>query len=213
MMTGAGEIAHLLGGAMLVLALLMLAARRIGAAIGAYALQSGALALAAGAQGWAQDRLWLFVAAVVVLGLQAVLIPAGLRRVAYGLATADRRGPAGMALGVAVVVLTILAVRGAALPAGMAREDLAAALSVTLLGLLAVITRRDREGQVLGFLSAVSGCELAALSLPGFPVLMIALGAALLAIPALGLHLIQVEGPKGPRPLAGPGQSPGLPLS
>jgi hydrogenase-4 component E len=185
------EIAHLLGGGMLVLALLMLAQRRTEAVIGAYALQSVALALAAAAQAWAQGRGGLWVVAIVVLGVQGVVIPAGLRDAARETPQPDGGSPAAMALGVVAVVLTILALRGAALPATMAREDLAAALSVAALGLLTVITRRDPMGQMLGFLSAASGCTLAAVSMPGLLGPMILLGMALLAIPLLGVLIVR----------------------
>jgi hydrogenase-4 component E len=190
-MNGALEIAHLLGGVMLVLALLMLAQRRTEGAIGAYALQSAALALAAAAQAWAQDGAGLWVAAIVILGVQAVLLPAGLRRVAQTAPQPDGGSPAAMALGVAAVVLSILAVRSAVLPTAMAREDLAASLSVTVLGLLAVITRRDAMGQMLGFLTATSGCILAAVSLPGLPGPLVLLGLALLLLPGLGVAMLQ----------------------
>jgi hydrogenase-4 component E len=191
-MSGALDLAHLLGGVMLVLALLMLAQRRIESVIGAYTLQSAALALATAAQAWAQGEGGLWVAAITVLGVQAVAIPAALRAVSRETAQPDGGSPAAMALGVVAVVLAILAVRGAALPAAVAREDLAAALSMMALGLLAVITRRDRLGQMLGFLSAASGCTLAAVSLPGLPGPVILLGLALLAIPALGVLIVRL---------------------
>ena len=191
-MTGALDLAHLLGGVMLVLALLMLAQRRIEAVISAYTLQSAVLALAAAAQGWAQGRAELWVAAIAVLGVQAVVIPNALRHVSRETTQPDGGSPAAMALGVAAVVLAILAVRSATLPAGVAREDLAAALSVMALGLLAVITRRDGLGQMLGFLSAASGCTLAAVSVPGLPGPVILLGLALLAIPALGVLIVRL---------------------
>ena len=187
LMTGALDIAHLLGGLMLVLALLMLAQRRTEAATGAYAMQSAALAMAAAAQAWAQNRGGLWVAAIVILGVQAVLLPTALRRVARIAPQPDGGSPAAMALGVAAVILAILAVRGTVLPAAMAREDLAASLAVTVLGLLAVITRRDPMGQMLGFLTAASGCTLAAVSLPGLPGPLMLLGLALLLLPFLGV--------------------------
>jgi hydrogenase-4 component E len=131
------------------------------------------------------------VIAIVVLGVQSVVIPAGLRDVARETPQPDGGSPAAMALGVVVVVLAILAVRGAAMPQAMAREDLAAALSVTALGLLMVITRRDRLGQMLGFLSAASGCTLAAVAMPVLLGPMILLGMALLAIPAVGVLIVR----------------------
>jgi hydrogenase-4 component E len=120
-----------------------------------------------------------------------VVIPAGLRFVTRETPQPDGGSPAAMALGVVVVVVAILALRGAALPGAVAREDLAAALSVTALGLLIAMTRRDPLGQMLGFLSAASGCTLAAVSMPGALGPVILLGMALLAIPALGVLIVR----------------------
>ena len=189
-MTGAADIAHLLSGTMLVLTLLMLGQRRLMPAITLYSLQSAMLALAAGAQGWVQARSGFWILAFVLLAVQAVLIPAALRSVTRETSTPARAGPAAMAIGVCVVVLAILAIRETTLPAGMAREDLAAAVSVMALGLLTVIIQRDRFWQMLGFLSASSGCTLAGLAMPGLPMPMLLLGVAPLLIPALGCALV-----------------------
>lgn len=187
----AGDIARLLGGAMLVLTLLMLAQRRTASTIGAYGLQSIALGLAAAAHGLDQGRFALLGVAAVVLIVLAVAIPAGMRRVARETSPLGGGSPAAMAAGVGVVVLAILAVRGAVLPPAMAREDLAAALSVALLGVLIVVTRRDPLGQMIGFLSVVSACLLAAVSLPGLPVVAILMGMALLAVPVMGVLIVR----------------------
>jgi hydrogenase-4 component E len=96
-----------------------------------------------------------------------------------------------MALGVAAVVLVQMALRAAAMPEVVAREDLSAALSVALLGLVAVVTRRDATGQMLGFMTAASGCTLAAVALPGLPVAAVLAGLTLLGTPALGVVLIR----------------------
>ena len=188
-MAGAADIAHLLGGAMLVLSLLMLAQHRVPA--GAYALQSACLAGAAAAQGLAQDRAGLFAVAILLLGVQMVAVPAVLRPTKQDGPLRDGGSPAAMALGVGVVILAILAVRTAALPTHVAREDMAAALSVVLLGMLGMVTRRGAAGQVIGLLSAVSGCSLAAVSVPGLPLPVIGLGLALLAIPLLGVAVMR----------------------
>ncbi len=47
----------------------------------------------------------------------------------------------------------------------LTREDLAAALSVVLLGLLMMITRRNAFSQVIGFLSLENGTSLAAVGM------------------------------------------------
>lgn len=187
----AGDIAHLMGGVMLVLTLLMLAQRRTISTVSAYGLQSIALGLAVAAHGLDQGRFALLGIAALVLVVQAAAIPAGLRHVARETSSSGGGSPVAMAVGVGVVVLAILAVRGAVLPAAMAREDLAAALSVALLGVLIVVTRRDPLGQMIGFLSVVSGCLLAAVSLPGLPVVAILMGMALLAVPVMGVLIVR----------------------
>jgi len=185
----ATDLAHLAGGVMLVVALLMLAQRRNSAMIGAFTIQSAALVLAVIAQAVAHDRPWLGLVAVIVAGLQCVLIPLEARRIAT--ASQDGSSPARMALGVAAVVLVQMALRAAAMPEVVAREDLSAALSVALLGLVAVVTRRDATGQMLGFMTAASGCTLAAVALPGLPVAAVLAGLTLLGTPALGVVLIR----------------------
>jgi hydrogenase-4 component E len=51
----------------------------------------------------------------------------------------------------------------------LTREDLAISLSVVLLGLLMMTTRRNALAQVIGFLSTENGLVLAAIGMPGMP--------------------------------------------
>ena len=89
-------------------------------------------------------------------------------------------------------MLAILAVRSTTLPgATLAREDLASALSVVLLGLLTVIVRRNALGQMVGFLTFENGCALAAVSVRGMPPLMILLASVLLLLPGAGVLLLR----------------------
>src|SRR5690606_41314375 len=61
---------------------------------------------------------------------------------------------------VAVSIVVMLRVTENAAP--LARQDLAFALSVVLLGLLVMVTRRNAVGQVVGFMSLENGLVLAA---------------------------------------------------
>jgi hydrogenase-4 component E len=193
------DMAHLLGGTMLVLSLVLLAQRRTRPAIDTYAVQAWVLAAATAWQGWTQDELSLGVIALAILGGKGVLIPALLHRIARlgetpGRPATATGGLSSMGLGVGVVVLAILAARTTALPAGtLAREDLASALSMVLLGLLAVAARRSALGQMLGFLAFENGCALAAVSMRGMPPLMILLAAALLLLPAAGVFILRAR--------------------
>jgi hydrogenase-4 component E len=198
-MGASGDLAHLLGGTMLVLSLVLLAQRRARSAIDIYAVQAWVLAAAAAWQGWTQDEWPLGIIALAILAGKGVLIPAILHRIARAneaparTATAAGGLPA-MVVGVGVVILAILAVRTTTLPTTtLAREDLASALSVVLLGLLAVAARRSALGQMLGFLAFENGCALAAVSMRGMPPPMILLAAMLLLLPAAGMFIIRAR--------------------
>jgi hypothetical protein len=54
----------------------------------------------------------------------------------------------------------------------LAREDLAFALSVVLLGLLMMVTRRNAVSQVIGFMSLENGLVLAATGAKGMPLVV-----------------------------------------
>src|SRR5262249_15712393 len=54
----------------------------------------------------------------------------------------------------------------------LAREDLAFALSVVLLGLLMMVTRRNAVSQIVGFMSLENGLVLAATGAKGMPLVV-----------------------------------------
>ena len=76
---------------------------------------------------------------------------------------------AGMSL-VALSMVVMLRVTHGADP--LAREDLAFALSVVLLGLLMMVTRRNAVSQVVGFMSLENGLVLAATGAKGMPLVV-----------------------------------------
>ncbi len=183
------DLAHLLGGCVLLLSFGLLAQRRTAALIGLYASQAGVLAVAAAWQAWSQDAPELYVTAAVTLAAKAVAIPMALRRIADRLAMA-RGHEAGLGVfaattaGVAVVALAVLVVLPTTpLQAALTREDLAFAMSVVLLGVLVMVTRRSALGQVIGFLSMENGLILAALAAAGMP-LVVELSVAVLVLVA-----------------------------
>ena len=63
----------------------------------------------------------------------------------------------------------------------LTREDLSLALSVVLLGMLMMITRRNALTQVVGFLSLENGLILAAVGIEGMP-LVVELSSAVLVL-------------------------------
>jgi hydrogenase-4 component E len=183
------DMAHLLGAAVLVLSFVLLYQRRMTAVINTYAVQAFVLALAAAWQGWVQDAPHLYITAAITVAAKGVVIPLALhnfiRRLAIGRSVDTALGVFGsMALGVALVTLAILVVVPVTPQAQtMTREDLALALSVVLLGLLMMVTRRSALTQVIGFMSLENGLILAAIGVAGMP-LVVELSVAVLVLVA-----------------------------
>jgi hydrogenase-4 component E len=77
----------------------------------------------------------------------------------------------------------------------LAREDLAFALSVVLLGLLIMVTRRNAVSQVVGFMSLENGLVLAATGAKGMP-LVVEISVAfsvLIAFIVIGIFLFRIR--------------------
>jgi hydrogenase-4 component E len=172
------DMAHLLGGAALLLSFVLLYQRRTLALIHTYALQAWVLAAAAAWQGWVQSETDLYITAVIGLVAKGVIIPVALDRIAHklsvprGVETALGVFPS-MMLGVGLVVLSLMVVLPTTTVAqALTREDVASALSVVLLGLLMMITRRNAFSQVIGFLSLENGTSLAAVGMRGMPLVI-----------------------------------------
>lgn len=198
--TLAYDLAHLLGGAALVLSFALLAQRRVGGMIGAYAWQAAVLALAATWQGWVQDAPELYGAALVILGAKGVAMPAALRRAARRRRPEVAGGPTSLAAGLGIAALAIPVVLSATLSADvLARESLALALAVGLLGLLVMATRRDALQQVVGFLSLANGLVLAGVA--GLPAAALSAAVLLLAaFAAAGLLVLRARDRAGVQP-------------
>jgi hydrogenase-4 component E len=186
--TPAYDVSHLLGGGVLLLSFVMLYQRRIGAVISAFAAQGALLAVAAAWQGWVQDAPGLYVTAAIAFGAKAVAIPLAFRLLLGRLGqhkaveTAPGMG-ATLAAAIGLVGLAVLVVlpvtAGGATP--LARVDLTIALSVVLLGMLAMIARRNAISQVIGLLSLENGLILAAIGVVGMP-LVVELSTAALVL-------------------------------
>ncbi|TCZ60955.1 hydrogenase-4 component E [Roseicella aquatilis] len=195
------DVAHLLGGGMLLISFVLLYQRRVGAVINALALQGVLLACAAAWQGHVQSAPQLYLTALIALGAKAVLIPLALRTLLRRLdlhrtvETALGVGPS-LVAGVALVALAILVVLP--ITAGnraIAREDLALALSVVLLGMLMMITRRNAILQVVGLMTLENGLILAAVGVAGMP-LVVELSTAALVMVLLvvgGVFVFQIR--------------------
>jgi len=183
------DVAHLLGTAALVLSFALLYQRRVTAVINIYALQGIVLAAAAAWQGSVQHAAHLYLTALITLVAKGIVIPVALHRIVRRLDihrsidTALGIFPS-MILGVFLVALSITVVLPTTLESeALTREDLALALSVVLLGLLMMITRRNALTQVVGFMSLENGLILAAVGVAGMP-LVVELAVAFLVMVA-----------------------------
>ena len=101
-----------------------------------------------------------------------------------------------MLAGLALVALSIVVMLRIASEAdALAREDLAFALSVVLLGLLMMVTRRNAVSQVIGFMSLENGLVLAATGAKGMP-LVVEISIAfsvLIAFIVIGIFLFRIR--------------------
>ena len=172
------DVAHLLAGTMLALSFLLLYQVRITATLNVFALQAIALSLSVAWQALIQDAPHLLVTAAVALVVKGIVIPTALHRIVRRLGIHREieevlgAGPT-MLIGLGLVALSFLLV----LPVGekvsiLAREDLAFALAVILLGLLMMITRRNAVTQIVGFMSLENGLILAASGAKGMPLVV-----------------------------------------
>ncbi|HEY8012338.1 MAG TPA: hydrogenase-4 component E, partial [Dongiaceae bacterium] len=172
------DVAHLLGTSVLVLSFALLFQRRILGVLNIFALQAAVLAAAAAWQAYTQDAPHLYITAAIALLFKAIAIPVALRRIAFRfrihrtVETVLGIGPtmiAGVCLVGLSVVLVLPLTRQSVL---MTRDDLALALSIVLIGLLMMITRRNALTQVVGFMSLENGLILAAIGVVGMPLVV-----------------------------------------
>jgi hydrogenase-4 component E len=195
------QIAHLLGGVILICAFALLSQRRLAAMITLYQMEALVLAGAAFWQGYAQDEFNLFLTGAITLVIKAGVLPIALRRIvrAFNITRAvETAMPVGvsMILGVALIGVAVWVVLPVTMQAvTLTREDLAISLSVVLLGLLVMTTRRNAISQIIGFLSTENGLVLAAIGMPGMP-FVAELSVALLVLMAflvVGVFLFRIR--------------------
>jgi hydrogenase-4 component E len=195
------DIAHLLAGGMVLTSFALLYQDRLGALIAVFALQAVILSASVVWQAEVQDAPHLYATAFLTLALKAVIIPAALDRlirslglhrevetvIATGLTMLAGIGLVALAM---VVMLDIAAAEGP-----LAREDLAFALSVVLLGLLMMVTRRNAVSQIVGFMSIENGLILAAAGAQGMPFVVEGSVAfsVLVAMIVFGVFLFQIR--------------------
>jgi hydrogenase-4 component E len=195
------DLAHLLAGGLVLVSFMMLYQDRLYALLNVFALHALVLTLSVAWQAYVQDAPHLYITAAIALLFKAIVIPVALHRMIVRLGihreieTAVGVGLtmlAGMGL-VALSMVVMLRVTPQADP--LAREDLAFALSVLLLGLLVMVTRRNAVSQVVGFMSLENGLILAATGAKGMP-LVVEISVAfsvLIAFIVIGIFLFRIR--------------------
>ncbi len=195
------DVSHLFAGGLVLVSFMLLYQDRLYALLNIFALHALVLACAVAWQAFVQDAPHLYITAAIALLLKGIVIPVALHRIIRRLGihrqieTVVGVGPtmlAGMAL-VALSIMVMLRVTAEADP--LAREDLAFALSVVLLGLLVMVTRRNAVSQVVGFMSLENGLVLAATGAKGMP-LVVEISVAfsiLIAFIVIGIFLFRIR--------------------
>jgi hydrogenase-4 component E len=195
------DVAHLLAGSLVLFSFLQLYQDRLYALLNIYALHALVLAASVAWQAFVQDAPHLYVTAFIALVFKAIVIPVVLHRIIVRLGIhREIETVVGVGLtmlaGIGLVALSMvvmLRVTPGADP--LAREDLAFALSVVLLGLLMMITRRNAVSQVVGFMSLENGLVLAATGAKGMP-LVVEISIAfsiLIAFIVIGIFLFRIR--------------------
>jgi hydrogenase-4 component E len=201
-MTGLSfDFAHLLAGGLVLVSFMLLYQDRMYALLRVFAAQAVVLSLSVAWQAFVQDAPHLYITAGIALGFKAIVIPFALHRIVRRLGIHGTiepvvgMGPT-MLFGIGLVALSI----GVMLPATadadiLAREDLAFALAVILLGLLMMVSRHNAVSQVVGFMSLENGLILAASGAKGMP-LVVEISVAfsvLIAFIVIGIFLFRIR--------------------
>ncbi len=195
------DIAHLLAGGLVLISLLMLYQDRLTALINVFAAQAITLSLSVAWQAFIQHAPHLYITAAIALVFKAMVIPIALHQIIKRLGVHREIdqvvgvGPT-MLAGVGLVALSLaVMLRVTEASDRLGREDLAFALSVVLLGLLMMVTRRNAVGLVIGFMSLENGLVLAATGAKGMP-LVVEISVAfsvLIAFIVIGIFLFRIR--------------------
>jgi hydrogenase-4 component E len=195
------DVAHVLAGGLVLVSFMLLYQDRMFGLLNVFALHAVVLSASVAWQGYIQTAPHLFITALIALGLKAIIIPVALRRMVLRLGihrtieTVVGIGPT-MLAGMGLVALSMVVMLKAAAGADpLAREDLAFALSVVLLGLMMMVTRRNAVSQIIGFMSLENGLILAATGAKGMP-LVVEISVAfsvLVAFIVIGVFLFRIR--------------------
>ncbi|PPD44028.1 MAG: hydrogenase-4 component E [Methylocystis sp.] len=195
------DVAQLLAGSLVLVSFMLLYQDRLSGLINIFALHAVALTLSVAWQAYVQHAPHLYVTAGIALIFKATIIPVALRRIVKQLRihrTVEIVGGIGptMFLGMFLVALSLVVMLPATASADpFAREDLAFALAIVLLGLLMMVTRRNAVSQIIGFMSLENGLILAAAGADGMPLVVeisVAL-SVLVAFIVIGIFLFRIR--------------------
>lgn len=195
------DVAHMLAGGLVLVSFMLLYQDRMLGLLNVFALHAVMLALSVSWQAYVQHAPHLYITAAIALVLKAIVIPVALHRVVKQLRIERKIETVGgiaptMLMGIALVALSmVVMLRATAADDPLAREDLAFALAVILLGLLMMVTRRNAVSQIVGFMSLENGLILAAAGAKGMP-LVVEISVAfsvLIAFIVIGVFLFRIR--------------------
>jgi hydrogenase-4 component E len=195
------DLAHLFAGGLVLVSVMLLYQDRMTGLINTFALHALVVSLSVAWQAYIQHAPHLYITAGIALVVKAVVIPIALRRIVVRLGIHRTIEPVvgvglTMLAGIGLIALSIMVMLPITAQAGaLAREDLAFALSVILLGLLMMIARRNAVSQVVGFMSIENGLILAATGAKGMP-LVVEISVAfsiLVALIVIGIFLFRIR--------------------
>jgi len=172
------DVSHALAGGLVLISFMLLYQTRLYALVNVYGAQAFVLSSAVAWQAFMEGQPHLYATAAIAFLFKAALIPFALHRAIVRLGI-DRDvenvvgvGPT-MLAGLACVALAVVVMLRIANEAdSVAREDLAFALAVILLGMLMMVVRRNAISMVVGFMSLENGLILAAAGAKGMPLVV-----------------------------------------
>ncbi len=195
------DVAHLFAGGLVLVSVMLLYQDRMTGLINTFALHALVVSMSVAWQALIQHAPHLYITAAIALVIKAVVIPVALRRMVVRLGIHRTIEPVvgiglTMLAGIGLIALSIMVMLPITAQAGtLAREDLSFALSVILLGLLMMISRRNAVSQVIGFMSIENGLILAATGAKGMP-LVVEISVAfsiLVALIVIGIFLFRIR--------------------
>ena len=195
------DVAHLFAGGLVLVSIMLLYQDRLTGLINTFALHAVVISLSVGWQAYIQDAPHLYITAAIALVVKAAVIPFALHRIIVRLGIHRTIEPVvgiglTMLAAIGLIALSIMVMLPITAQAGtLAREDLSFALSVILLGLLMMVSRRNAVSQVVGFMSIENGLILAATGAKGMP-LVVEISVAfsiLVALIVIGIFLFRIR--------------------